>query len=149
MRTFTAESTTHANWLRDILRCCDRHQTLHQSLIGWEVRTQSGDLVDQDTDFDQLFWRCYAWEEDVPGYEGLLWRSPARCSGNVCIKGTRIWVQLVKGHVAAGDDPLELWDYLTPEQIAAAICYDGPDEPDETLDKMDVEVLGQYATNRH
>ena len=51
---------------------------------------------------------------------------PNVCHGKPCIKGTRIWVSLIVGNLAAGsteDQILEAYPSLTREGIRAALAY--------------------------
>lgn len=109
--------------LRDIITRCGRNNVLSRVDDLWKITTQAGELVDSDTNFHDLFERAYNWEEDLPGFEGLLWWSPARCAGEVCLKGTRIFASTIAVTVQDGDDPKEHWDYISDEQIAAAVRY--------------------------
>ncbi len=115
---YIAVSADTIEWLEEILTRCGRNNTLTKQKNGWEIRDQQGNLVDSDADFNALFWRAYNWEEDVPGYEGLLWQSPARMGGHVCIKGTRIPADLIAACVKVGEDVYENYD-ITEEQVAA------------------------------
>jgi uncharacterized protein (DUF433 family) len=51
---------------------------------------------------------------------------PQVCSGQACIKGTRIWVSLVLENLASGlsvEDLIKEYPQLTPEDVAACLAY--------------------------
>ncbi|MFM7146759.1 MAG: DUF433 domain-containing protein [Actinomycetales bacterium] len=53
-------------------------------------------------------------------------RNPAVMAGKPCIRGTRVTVGALVGHVAAGktaDEIVEAYPYVTAEDIAQALSY--------------------------
>src|SRR5262249_31713842 len=71
--------------------------------------------------------------EKLPLLGGSI--DPRICSGQPCIKGTRIWVSLILNFLA--DDmtevePLDQYPGLTHQDVLAAIAY-GPEAPRERV----------------
>ena len=70
-------------------------------------------------------------------WKGLITSDPDVLRGKPRIKGTRIPVSLILGHLAAGQTPQQIiaeFPDLTPEQIAACLDYA------RALSEFEVEV---------
>jgi uncharacterized protein (DUF433 family) len=121
--TLDPSNEDHHAFFVEVAQRCGRHNTVAQTENGWMLVSSTGEVVDSDPDYNALFKRTMDWEADVPGFEGLLWQSPGRMSGEVCLKGHRLPAVMVAACVAHGDDPFEAWDEITQEQVDAAVRW--------------------------
>jgi uncharacterized protein (DUF433 family) len=60
--------------------------------------------------------------DEVPGFP-LLWSSPGRMSGRVCLRGTRIPVYCVLDAIAEYGDAKKAWSYITDMQIYESLRW--------------------------
>jgi uncharacterized protein (DUF433 family) len=116
-----------ADWFARALKRCGRDRAFRFEGGEWVVFERDGAVVDRGADFDALSSRVLDFEEDVPGFEGLLWRCPVRMGGKPCLKGHRIDVGTVWHNTRRGGarEMLRGWPYLASEadKIEAAIRY--------------------------